>query len=270
MNLFRRVLLLVAVSAFTICAYLTLTTLIGYRQASVEIEESRQYVSIPESFEITDGNVQDTSVDNSETIDGGGEVRDPIFEALANVDLTAIQEINPDIIAWILIPDSEISYPVLQCEDNTYYLNRTWKRTENTSGSVFADYRCSPSFDDFNTVLYGHRMANGGMFAPLAMYADEDYYLSHPYIYLITQDGIKKYEVFSAYKANISGVSWKLDFGGDDEKTAYIDYCVEHSVNPSAILPETDSNILTLSTCTENVRDYVYRWVVHALLVSEA
>ncbi|MFR2213338.1 MAG: sortase domain-bontaining protein [Ruminococcus sp.] len=71
---------------------------------------------------------------------------------------------NPEIIAWIRIPDTRIDYPVVQGTDNEYYLKHTFKKTEHVAGSIFLDKDNSPDFSNRKSILYGHNMKDGSMF----------------------------------------------------------------------------------------------------------
>ena len=86
------------------------------------------------------------------------------------MDLPALQQVNSDVIGWIAIPGTEISYPLVQGTDNDYYLTHTWNQNSSAVGAIFMDCRCSADFSGFNTIVYGHRMNNGSMFAALKHY----------------------------------------------------------------------------------------------------
>ena len=122
-------------------------------------------------------------------------------QTLQEIDLPALQQINPDVIGWILIPGTGISYPLMQTEDNEYYLKHTWKREKNSTGAIFLDYRNSASFSDFNSLIYGHRMRNGSMFGSLHNYKETAFWQTSPGIYIINADGIYRYDIFAAYEA---------------------------------------------------------------------
>ena len=76
------------------------------------------------------------------------------------VDFDALQEINEDVVGWIYIPGTEVNYPVVQGDDNEYYLHRTFEKKDNFTGAIFLDYLCQPDFSSDNTILYGHNMKN--------------------------------------------------------------------------------------------------------------
>lgn len=96
-----------------------------------------------------------------------------------------LQEINPEVLGWITIYDTNIDYPVVQGEDNNYYLNHNPKRETEGSGSIFIDYRNKPDFSDFNTIIFGHHMAEREMFGDLDLFLDESFWNEHEYGNLI-------------------------------------------------------------------------------------
>ena len=84
------------------------------------------------------------------------------------VDFEELQKMNSDVIGWIEVEAiPEISYPIVRGEDNDYYLHRTFKKANNSAGSIFVDYRNGQYFGDCNTIVYGHNMKNGSMFGKL-------------------------------------------------------------------------------------------------------
>ena len=92
---------------------------------------------------------------------------DPAARNLLDIGLEKLQRENPDVVAWIVIPDTPISYPVLQGTDNAFYLKHNWKKERNSGGSIFMECKNNPDFTDFNTLVYGHRMRDSSMFNAL-------------------------------------------------------------------------------------------------------
>ena len=83
------------------------------------------------------------------------EKRQKTMTAPITVDFTALRKQNPDVTGWLYIPSIELSYPVMQGEDNEYYLKHSWDRQEIFAASIFMDYRnhsdirtATPSFTD--------------------------------------------------------------------------------------------------------------------------
>lgn len=193
---------------------------------------------------------------------------DPYADALRDMDFTALREVNEDVVGWILIPGTPVSYPLVQGEDNQYYLKRTWKKWTSVVGSIFLESANSRDLSDFNTIIYGHRMNNGSMFASLKHYKKQSYWQAHPAVYITDDSGSHKYEIFAAYEVSTEGDTYRLGFSGDDSKQAFLDDCTAQSVIDTGVTPHTYDKVLTLSTCTGN--GHATRWVVQAVLPGEA
>ena len=131
------------------------------------------------------------------------EEEDPHISALEAMDLEALREVNPDVVGWILIPDTQINYPLMQGQDNDYYLNRTWDGKSNAIGSIFLEHLNLPDLTDPNTIVYGHNMNDGSMFAEIKQYRDQEYAQQHPYVYILNDAGAFRYEIFAAYEADV-------------------------------------------------------------------
>lgn len=93
------------------------------------------------------------------------------------IDFAELSSINPDIYAWIRIPDTQIDYPVLQREENdTYYLRHNSSGRYAFAGSIYTEEANSRDFKDPMTVLYGHNMRDGSMFQNLHFFEDETFF----------------------------------------------------------------------------------------------
>jgi len=191
--------------------------------------------------------------------------RDTYAEELLKTDLAPLREVNEDVIGWIVIPDTTISYPLLQGEDNAHYLTYSWDKYWNPVGSIYLDYRCSGDLGDFNSIIYGHRMYNDSMFNSLQHYKDLEYWKEHPSVYVLNTSGVRRYDVFASYEADtVGGSTYRLGLDDDKGQLAYIYYCLRNSVIDTDIVPDADDRILTLSTCSE--ANSTTRWVVHCVL----
>lgn len=177
------------------------------------------------------------------------------MEVLENIDLDALRQVNPDVIGWIYIPDTGIHFPLLQGTDNSFYLAHSWDGRANVLGSIFLESKNSPDLSDFNTILYGHNITGGEMFAPLHNYASEDYRRSHPYVYILTDDGIFRYEVFASYLADVDSPTYGLSFNQTATRENFLSFALENSQPDTGILPNVTDRILTLSTCTGRGHD---------------
>lgn len=190
-----------------------------------------------------------------------GETADPAAEELAGLDLAALAAVNPDVAGWIYIPGTTVSYPVLQGQDNDYYLRHTWERKWNSCGSIFLDSRVPRDFSGGNTIIYGHQMKNGTMFTPLHGYGDADFWREHPSIYVADGACVRRYEVFAAWEPEVTSPVFAAD-GVDRQELLAL--CLRSSQLDTGLEPGPEDPLLTLSTCTD--RGHATRWVVQGVL----
>ena len=153
---------------------------------------------------------------------------------------------HSDSVAWLYIPGTNIDYPVMQSEDNEYYAHRAADGSYLYAGSLFMDYRCSSDFSDFNSVIYGHNMGNGTMFADIPNYENEEYFMNHSYGWLTTEDEVWLIDFFAvARTADTSGL-YLADPSFEEWDTQLR--------NSASIYKEigisANDNLIMLSTCT--------------------
>lgn len=196
---------------------------------------------------------------------------DPNMEEMAKRNLTALRQVNEDVIGWIWIPDTRVSYPLMQGQDNDFYLEHTWNKKKNAVGSIFLEWQNRADLSEFNTIVYGHNMKDGSMFHVLLDYQQEGFREEHPYVYVLTDAGVCRYEVFSAYQAEVGSDTYQFGMQWDKTKQEYIDRALKKSVIDADITPAITDRILTLSTCAGlgGTLGMENRWVVHAFLPME-
>lgn len=177
------------------------------------------------------------------------------------VDLKKMQkENNADIYAWITIPDTKIDYPVLQhATDNSYYLNYNLDGSKGYPGCIYSENYNAKDFSDPVTILYGHNMKDGTMFAGLHQYENADFFENHPYIYVYVSDGILVYDIFAAYEYKDCHILLNHDFEDKSVYQKYLEeiYSMEGNFNAEIEINEY-CNILTLSTCVAEEADKRY------------
>lgn len=186
------------------------------------------------------------------------------YAFLAELDLEALQEVNSQVLGWIYIPDTDISYPLLQDSSNYTYLSTAWDGSGSTLGSIFLECENSPKFTDFNTIIYGHNMVNGSMFGTLKSYGKQDYFDSHREIYLVTNQCVYRYTAFASYEAQIHSDTYRMHYQTEKKRNEAIATYIESSVVDCELVPTYEDYILTLSTCP-GFTSYYTRWVVQAV-----
>ena len=169
-------------------------------------------------------------------------------------------DINKDIIGWITIPDTQIDYPFVISKDNDFYLRRDLYGNYSTAGTLFADYRCSPDFSDFNTIIYGHTMQNGSMFGGLRLFADEGFFDSNRYGTIFLKDNTYTIEFFAYMVIRADDKVIYNNQPASAERGEFFEYARLNALNYRA--PETYEsdginkihniydNVVTLSTCS--------------------
>lgn len=108
-----------------------------------------------------------------------------------------MQETYPDAIGWIYIPNTNINYPIMQGEDNDFYLTHGTDGRSLKCGCIELDFRCESRFQNNFNILYGHNMKNGSMFANVCRFKEKSYYDSHPYGWVYTPDAVYRLDFFS-------------------------------------------------------------------------
>lgn len=200
--------------------------------------------------------------DQSETQETAGNGVDG-EEMPITVDFGILQKINPDIVAWIYSPDTVINYPIVQGADNVYYLHRLVNGQKNANGTLFMDCANSGQFTGENTIIYGHHMKNGSMFASLEKYKKQAYYDEHPILYFLTPEKTYRLVVFAGFVTASDSDVYTLQFG-DAGQHDWIDRGKQRSDFQTDVQVGDEEPVVTLSTC-----DYTYedaRYVVLGVL----
>lgn len=166
------------------------------------------------------------------------------------VDFDSLRRINSGVVGWIYCEDTSINYPVVQGKDNDYYLDHMFDGQPNGSGAIFLNSRNLADFSDAHTIIFGHNMKNGSMFAGLSQFRDQSYFEEHPRFLLMTPEGNYTMDVFAGVVMGEWDKVWKTSFADDAEMEDWLDEMIRKSEIDSDIVPTAADRILTLSTCT--------------------
>lgn len=152
----------------------------------------------------------------------------------------------PDVIGWLYIPDTPINYPIMQSDDNDYYLSHAYDGGYLKAGSIFLDYRCENRFMNPVNIIYGHNMRNGSMFAGVLKFADSAYFDSHRYGWIATPETVYRIDFFSCAKADMNDEL----YDGSMPVSQWIPHIADMSaVSRDAEFSE-DDRFISLSTCS--------------------
>jgi sortase B len=182
------------------------------------------------------------------------------------VDWEQLRAVNPDVVGWIYVEGIDgINYPILQGENNEYYLKHSFQKQELSSGSIFEDFHNSADFTDPNTIVYGHNMKNGSMFGKLKDFLDQAVYDADPWFWILTPQGNYRYHIFSVFKTKVNSDTYTLYERNGPEFLEWEEQMQEQSAVKNEVpLSESDKTVV-LSTCTS---DNEYRCVVIGKCVS--
>ena len=234
----------------------------------VDQDEGRQ-TNVPEedSEEDPDGS-EGGFHENPEDWSGSDDQRSEDLSKPADlpvINFKALQAVNPDVIGWIYSPNTTINYPVVQGDDNAYYLKHLADGTENRNGCPFLDAQNRPDFTDDNSIIYGHHMQNGTMFAGISWYEDQSYYDEHPVIYLMTPSAAYRIELFSGYITTMDSSDYMQNFVSVREHTDWLKEVSGRSDFRANLEISAYDRVITLSTCAYRFENA--RYVLHGKLV---
>lgn len=159
-------------------------------------------------------------------------------------------EKNEDVIGWIRIEGTLVDYPVVQTQDDVYYLKHDAENNESRQGAIFLDYRCSPVSLTGNNILFGHNMKDGSMFASLVQYKDEAFFKSHTMIEFATLEKTYEWEIFAVVITDTNYDYLQTDFTSREQRLGFIRTMQEKSIYETVIAPSGTDDLLILSTCT--------------------
>lgn len=187
-------------------------------------------------------------------------------EAAPEPDLAALRQTNPDVVGWIELPGTELSYPLMQGTDNEFYLTHQWDGSPGSCGAIFLDADSRPDLSDWHSRIYGHRMNDASMFGLLRRYRDADFQAAHPEFLIWTDAGVQHYRIFAAYETPVSGPIFQPEPETTAERRDFLAYALEHPIFSTGNAPTSDHPVVTLSTCTGH--GHQKRWVVQGSLVA--
>lgn len=226
--------------------------------------EEEQEQAIQNIQEIYHGNLglQESDLQESDTVES--EVS--TSKGASIYGLEALHSINSDLYGWIQIEGTSVDYPIMQSNDNAYYVTHDFYKNESSNGSLFLDYR-NNTLEDTNLIVYGHNIRSGDMFGSLKKYEEYDYFKKYDIIHVETLSESATYRIIAVCKGKVAYE--------DDEGFRYYNFISAnsklqmeefwkniktHSLHTVTYEFQETDHYLTLSTCssfTENGRLYI-------------
>ncbi|MBR0469196.1 MAG: class B sortase [Mogibacterium sp.] len=175
-----------------------------------------------------------------------------------SIDFEAFSSINPDVIGWLRYEGTAIDYPVVQGQDNEKYLGVLFDGTKGDSGTLFADCVTEDPFRQFNTIIYGHHMKDGSMFAGLKKLKDPDWTAGHPVIELFTPDGNYHLQVWAFLNQPSDSNIYTTNIKSEDSQRQYIELIEKLASYTTDVSVASGDSLAVLSTCAYEYQNARY------------
>ena len=226
-----------------ILALLLVFSVVQIIKTTYDYKKSQQmYETLQKEFVETQG-LEETEPDIST------QPIEMVETAPITIDFNSLLEKNNDIVGWIYCQDTPINYPVVQAENNDYYLRRDLNGKYLVCGTVFVDYRNAAIGEDNNYILYGHNMKDGTMFSSIAKYKEQSYYDEHPVLYYLTPAADYKVELYAGIVAKRDALIY-VPNPDETEFTLFLHKAKTKSTFESNVEINENVTIITLSTCS--------------------
>lgn len=251
-DIIRRIILVISVGVFIFAAYNLINIFLAYHKADV----------------IYDNIQQDVLDEDSHTKVVIGEDEQEV-EIPFTYNHQALLNINSQGIGYIYIPSIDCRLPMVQGDDNDYYLTHTFNKEYSANGCLFEDYRINGGLSSSQIIIYGHNMRNGAMFGKLKNYQDYSFWNSsgNDVLYIYTGNVIKEYKIFSCYISEAISDTYTFNFPTLESMRDYAVNMKAKSMYDTGVDVSTATQVITLSTCTN---DGEQRFIVHGMYVGEA
>ena len=251
-DIIRRIILVISVGVFIFAAYNLINIFLAYHKADV----------------IYDNIQQDVLDEDSHTKVVIGEDEQEV-EIPFTYNHQALLNINSQGIGYIYIPSIDCTLPMDQGDDHDYYLTHTFNKEYSANGCLFEDYRINGGLSASQIIIYGHNMRNGAMFGKLKNYQDYSFWNNsgNDVLYIYTGNVIKEYKIFSCYISEAISDTYTFNFPTLESMRDYAVNMKAKSMYDTGVDVSTATQVITLSTCTN---DGEQRFIVHGMYVGEA
>lgn len=217
-----------------------------------------------EVLEVKDN--EKTEVIENDEIDEDDLYWEYIKMNLIDVDFKELKKKNKETVGWIKVLGTNINYPFVQTDNNSYYLNHSFDKSYNSAGWVFLDYRNKLEKEtDKNTILYAHGRLDKTMFGSLKNILSSNWLNdSNNYVVkLSTEYENTLWQVFSVYHIPTTSDYIQTVFESKQEYKKFLEMLLKRSSYDFKTSIKDSDRILTLSTCYNDKE----RVVLHAKLI---
>lgn len=182
-----------------------------------------------------------------------------------DVDFSELLKQNKETVAWIKVNGTNINYPIVQHQDNEYYLTHSFNKSKNNAGWIFMDYRNNINNLEKNTIIYAHGRQDGSMFGSLKNVLKTNWHKNNNnfIINFSTQQQNMLWQIFSVYKIPTTNDYIQTDFQEEKDFSDFLNKIADRSIYNFKTTTDINNRILTLSTCYNDTE----KLVVHAKLI---
>ena len=175
-----------------------------------------------------------------------------------DIDWDKLRKINPEVVGWLYYEDTVIDYPVVKGQDNDRYLYTMFDGSVGGFGTLFADAATEAPFRQFNTIVYGHHMRDGSMFAPLKRLKDSSYAGEHPQLELITPEGKFHLLIWAFLNQPADSQIYMTNIHDKEERAAYLELIRDLADYTTDVEVGVEDRLVILSTCAYEYQDARY------------
>ena len=237
--------------------------IIKFLLSKEEAKKERELLDTVEinNNEIEKENTEEETKETKEITEKTNEVENKETERMLKVK--ELQKENADIVGWLEIENTNISYPVLQGEDNEYYMTHNYKKEKSKNGSIFLNKDYDWNIPSSNLLMYGHNLGNGTMFQELLKYQNKEFYNNHKVIRFTTAKEDAEYEIISVFKSrvyykseqNVFRYYYFINANTEEEYNNYVENAKKASIYEIEPTAKYGDQLITLSTCSYHVKD---------------
>ena len=268
-NIFRQALtntlkicgLIVSSLVILVVTYIGISNFIALKQVDAIKQDLAEVIEVTDPTEIIEQK-------NEENKENALIEQTPIEEIkmITNQELASLLTVNEDVVGELVVNNTNVDYPVVQANDNDYYLDHNINKESNANGWIYLDFRNDAMNLDKNNIIYGHNMYYSGvMFGTLYKTATSSWY-TNPDNQIITYNTLyenMEFQIFSIYRVPETNDYLKVFFDDDADFLEFIDMITSRSIYDFNVPIQADDKIITLSTCSNNGTK---RLVIHAVL----
>lgn len=226
---------------------LTICIIIFIFSASFVVKHFVEIYNNKNAYKDLSGLITTTTADNNEV-----EEQVP--------DYSPLIEQNDDFVGQIIVPNTAINHPVVQCADNDYYLEHSFEKKYDYRGAIFMDYRNDPTELDSNTIIYGHNAYDTTMFSELVQYEDIEFYKKSPVIEFNTLNANYKWKIYGVFITNASAsedngyiFNYIYPYMDGENFNGFIEEVNKRRLYTTDVDITDDDKMLVLSTCVRTL-----------------